>query len=93
MDNCIENVIEWIKDEKRATLTISQRRTITRVKKLAQDRPEECQIVAENQDGSICAHVPVSWVKILPPKELSEKQMEHIKNLYSNTHSLDNNLG
>lgn len=27
-----ENVIEWIKDQQRATLTLSQRRTITKVK-------------------------------------------------------------
>lgn len=74
MENCIENVIEWIRDEKRATLSLSQRRTISRVKQLAEQYPEECQIVAENKDGSVCAHVPVSWVKISPPKKVSENR-------------------
>lgn len=73
-----ENVIEWIKDEKRATLTLSQRRTIARVKKLAAQHPEQCQAVAENKDGSICAHIPVSWVKINPPRELSEGQRQQM---------------
>lgn len=73
-----ENVIEWIKDEKWATLTLSQRRTISRVKKLAAQYPEQCQVVAENKDGSICAHIPVSWVKISPPRELSEEQRQQI---------------
>lgn len=76
MDNCIENVIEWLKDEKRATLSLSQRRTISRVKQLAEQYPEECQIVAENRDGSVCAHVPVSWIRINPGIELTEEQRE-----------------
>lgn len=76
MDKCIENVIEWLRDEKRATLSLSQRRTISRVKQLAEQYPDECQIVAENRDGSVCAHVPVSWVKISPSREVSETQRE-----------------
>ncbi len=39
MDSCIENVIEWIRDQDRATLTLSQRRTITRVKKACREAP------------------------------------------------------
>ena len=69
-----ENVIEWIRDEKRAALSLSQRRTIFRVKQLAESRPEECQIVAENKDGSICAHVPVDWIRINPVRELTEER-------------------
>ena len=74
-----ENCIEWIRDEERATLSLTQRRTISRVKKLAADHPKECQIVAENKDGSICAHVPVSWIKISPPKKVTEKQLEQAR--------------
>lgn len=71
---CTENSIEWQKDTTRATLTLSQRRTITRVKKLAEKHPEECEIVAENKDGSIVAHVPVSWIRINPGRELTDEQ-------------------
>lgn len=71
-----ENVIEWVKNQEKATLTLSQRRTISRVKKLAEKYPEECQIVAENKDGSVYAHIPVSWIKISPPKKVSEEQVE-----------------
>lgn len=78
MEGCIENCIEWIKDEERATLSLSQRRTISRVRQLAAQYPDQCQIVAENKDGSICAHIPVSWVKINPPRELSEEQRQQI---------------
>ncbi|MGN0290925.1 MAG: helix-turn-helix domain-containing protein [Lachnospiraceae bacterium] len=84
---CFENVIEWIKDRDRATLTLSQRRTITRVKKLAGMHPEECQIVAVNKDGSICAHVPVSWIKISPPAKKTEKQLEAARKTMNDLHS------
>ena len=32
------------------------------------------EFVAENQDGSLCAHIPVAWIKINPTKQLSEGQ-------------------
>lgn len=76
MENCIENVIEFIKGEDRATVTFSQGRYKSRVKNLAARYPEECQIVAENKDGSICAHIPVSWVRINPSMKLTEEQRE-----------------
>ena len=76
MEGYSENVIEWIKDEKRATLTLSQRRTISRVKQLAEQYPDECQVLAENKDGSLYAHIPVSWIRINPGMELTEEQRE-----------------
>ncbi len=69
-----ENVIEWITGQNRATLSLSQRRTITRVKKLAEQYPDEVQIVAENRDGSVCVHMPVSYIRFNRPVELSEEE-------------------
>ena len=69
-----ENVIEFIKDEERATVTFSQRRYVTRIKKLAEEYPEECEIVAENQDGSVYAHIPVDWIRINPGMNLTDEQ-------------------
>lgn len=73
---CNENVIEFIKDEKRATVTFTQGRYKSRIRKLAENHPEECQIVVENMDGSLCACIPVEWVKISPPKAVSELQRQ-----------------
>ncbi len=73
-----ENMIEWVKDGERATLSLSQRRTISRVKKLAAQYPKQCQVLAENKDGSLYAHIPVSWIKINPSRELSEEQKQQI---------------
>lgn len=71
-----ENVIEWLKGGKTATLSLTQGRTITRIMKLAKSRLEECRIIAENVDGSIVARVPVGWIKISPIREVSEEQKE-----------------
>lgn len=76
-----ENCIEWAKDQKLATLTLSQRRTITRVEKLAKSRPEECQIVVRNPDGSICAHVPANWIRINPVKVMTESQKKMLNGI------------
>lgn len=76
MDRCIENVIEFLVNQNQATVTLSQGRYITKVKKLIAKHPEECKIVAENKDGSICIHVPVEWIKIAPPRKVSAKQRE-----------------
>ena len=72
----IENVIEFLKDQDTATITLSQGRYISRVKKLAAEHPDECKILTQNKDGSVMAHVPVSWIKISPPRRASETQRE-----------------
>lgn len=72
----IENVIEFLENQERATVTFSQGRYKGRIRKLAAERPGECQVVAENKDGSLCAHIPVNWVKITPPAVRTESQRE-----------------
>jgi hypothetical protein len=72
----MENAIEFITNEKRATVTFTQGRYKTRIRELAERFPEECEIVAENADGSMCAHIPVAWVRINPPAQLTEEQKE-----------------
>lgn len=71
-----ENAIEFLRDHERATVTFSQGRYKTRIRNLAKQRPEECQIVAENKDGSLCAHIPTSWIRINPGMELTDEQRE-----------------
>ena len=74
MDDFRENVIEFVQDSKTATVTFCQGRYISRIKDLAEKKPDECQITATNKDGSIVAHIPVSWVRINPKMELSEEE-------------------
>lgn len=69
-----ENAIEWIRDSDIATVTFSQGRFITKIRKLAEKYPDEVQIVHRNK-GSIVAHIPVHYLQISNRKrDLSEEE-------------------
>ena len=72
----IENVIEFLKDSRIATVTFTQGRHKSNIRKLSEMYPEDVEIIEENADGSLCAHVPVNWIKISKPRAVSEKQKE-----------------
>ena len=78
MDDFKENVIEFLKDQKVATVTFCQGRYVSRIRELAERKPDKCQITAENMDGSIVAHIPTSWVRINPEKNLSDEQRQEM---------------
>lgn len=78
MDDLRENVIEFLQNEKIATVTFTQGRYITRIKDLAEKKPDECKITRINEDGSIVAHIPVAWVRINPCLELSDEKREEM---------------
>lgn len=69
-----ENAIEWIRGENRVTCTFcSGGRLNNRLRKLAQERPGEVELI-ENDDGTVYGKVPVSWLKISPPRQMSEEE-------------------
>ena len=72
-----ENVIEWLRGDKEVTVTFANRTKFnTKVRKLAEKYPDKVEIVADNRDGSIVAHLPLNWIKVAKPREvnLSEEQ-------------------
>ena len=73
--DCLENGIEFIRDARTATVQFSQGRFKTRIKKLAERYPE-CEILVENPDGVLLAHIPVEWIRINPGVELTEEQKQ-----------------
>lgn len=87
-----ENVISFLKDNKIATVCFSQGRYISKIKKLAEKYPEEVQITAENKDGSIVAHIPVSYIKINNLKrEISDEEREMLRERARNIFHTDKN--
>ena len=72
MDIVNENVIEWLKGNKVAAVTApSSSKLKGMITRLNARYPDEVEILAANQDGSIFAHVPVDWVVIRKPKQLN----------------------
>ena len=57
---------------------MEQQKDISCIRKLAEKHPEDCQIIADNEDGSICAHVPVAWIRISPPRQYTEEQRQQM---------------
>ena len=79
MDDLRENVIEFLKDSKTATVTFCQGRFVTKIKKLAEKYPDEVKITTENRDGSIVAHVPTSYITLSNrTKNLTDEQRRAI---------------
>ena len=78
-DSTQENVVEWIRGDKEVTVTLSGRTKYnSKVRKLAEQFPDEVKIVSDNIDGSIVAHLPLSYIKISHPRQvnLTDEQKE-----------------
>ena len=70
-----ENVIEFLKNQDTMTVTFSQGRFVSKVRELEEKFPDEVKIVAENTDGSIVAHLPVSALHLsIIKREMTEEQ-------------------
>lgn len=63
-----ENVIEWLDDEDTISVTFHQKRFVNKIKRLA-NIDENVTILAENQDNSILAHLPISYLKLSPKRK------------------------
>lgn len=69
-----------------AYMSTDERRWINAIRKLADQRPEECIVLKEPEQngGFIYAKFPQKWVRVRPPKEMvmtEEKRANLIKKL------------
>lgn len=70
-----EFAIEWIKGNGYAGVTVPSGTALkSKLMRYAQERPDEVKIMAENKDGSAFFHIPISYVKVSPPRKVSEEQ-------------------
>lgn len=59
-----ENMIEFLSGKNTATVTFTNKKHINRIKKLYADRKDDFKYFTENEDGSVCAKIPLKWIKI-----------------------------
>ena len=75
-----ENVIDFIAGERTATVTFTNRKHINRIKNIYEERKDDFKYFRENPDGSICAKIPLKWIKISPGSKegriMTEEQKE-----------------
>lgn len=76
-----ENCIEWIEGDSRITITTYHRKLINKIKAISAENPEEVEIIKENKDGSICVHVPLSYLSISPKRKhtISEEKKQELR--------------
>lgn len=58
-----ENVIEWLDGEDVIAVTLHQKRFVNQVRNL-EKQDKNVEILAQNSDGSIFAHLPISYLKL-----------------------------
>ena len=70
-----EFCIEWIKGNEYAGVTVPSGTALkSKLMRYAQERPDEVKLMAENKDGSAFFHLPISYVKLSPPRKVSDEQ-------------------
>ena len=74
-----ENMVEFISGTRTATVTFTNQKHINRMKKLYEERKDDFKYFKENTDGSICAKIPLKWIKISPTKRNSRIYTEEEK--------------
>jgi hypothetical protein len=72
-----ETVFEHADGNNTFTVTAAERWSIGMIQRLAKQRPDEVKIIDTNPDGSLVAHLPLSWMKIKPKRKvvLSDEQI------------------
>ena len=74
-----ENVLEFISGTRTATVTFTNQKHINRIKKIHEERKDEFKYFVENDDGSICAKIPLKWIKINPGSKTGRVMTEEQK--------------
>ena len=71
-----ETEFEHCRGDDYACVTCAEQSSVTMIKKLIEKYPDEVTNIHYNDDGSICCHVPASWMRLRPPtkRTLTEEQ-------------------
>lgn len=78
----METIFEHFKGQDHFAVYAGERWSISMIRKLAAARPAEVDIQAENDDGSLVVHLPLSWMRIRPKRnlQLSDERRAELSN-------------
>lgn len=81
MTETIETGCSYQGEEKKAYFSSSEKKWITRIKKLMDKYPGEVEVIREpdENDGCLYAKIPKEWFRISPPKQLNVSDEERQK--------------
>lgn len=80
-EEAMENALEWQTGEEEITVTLFRGKLQKRILKLAKQFPDLVTVYAgpEKNKGFLYAKIPVEWLKVAPPRALSEAQLAAAK--------------
>lgn len=87
-----ETIINFNEEEKSASVYTHNRPLIRKLEKLAKERPGEVRLVKVSHLGqAVEYYVPKSWLRINPPRQLSEEQRAKLYESSKGTRFAQNN--
>ena len=91
----LETVYEHCGKRSDFTVTAAERWSIAMIKRLKAKYPDQVEICCENQDGSVVAHIPFEWMRIVPKKQvnMSEERKAELSERMRNMRSASTNNG
>ena len=85
-----ENMIEFTTGQNTATVTFTNRKYINRIRKLYEKPRDDFTYFVENKDGSVCAKIPLKWIRIKPGRKnshvMTDEQKESARNRLKKYH-------
>lgn len=68
-----ETAVGYLNVDSYATFSSSEQKWINKILKLQESHPNDVQIeyMPEDNNGMLVAHVPKSWLKVSPPRQLN----------------------
>ena len=67
-----ETVFEHIRGNDTFTVTAAEPWSVGMIRRLQAKHPDQVEIICTNQDGSLLAHLPFEWMRIVPKKRVSQ---------------------
>jgi len=71
-----ETAWDHLQGESYGSFFSGEKKWITKIHKWKDQYPEQVDIRAENEDGSILVHLPIKWLKVSPTKRISDEQKQ-----------------
>ena len=86
METCFNYTYDPYHNDHQAYFSSDEKRWINKVHKWAQEQPDQVVIIREPEenDGCIYAKVPQSFLKVSPPRHMSDEQKEKLSEILRN---------
>lgn len=75
-----ETIVNFNEGEDTASVYTHNKPLRRRLEQLAQERPEECRLYrVSHWDQAVEYYIPKSWIKIRPPRQISDAEKERMR--------------